>query len=93
MLRIAFSLCRTANEQLAPFVVLRPSKKGRNRIIRAQIRTPRPHPRFVMALDALGCVAEKVARKPDRVTPTSFKKVALMTDGSHQNKIIGKPGL
>ena len=55
------------------------------------MRTPRPHPLFVMALDALGCVAEKVARKADRVTPASFKKVALMTDGSNSDEVIVIP--
>jgi len=43
---------------------------------------------------ALGCtrgVAEKVARKADRVTPASFKKVALMTDGSNSDEVIVIP--
>ena len=55
------------------------------------MRNPRLHPRFVMALDALGCVAEKLARKPDRVAPTSFKKVALMTDGSNPDEVTVIP--
>ena len=57
------------------------------------MRTPRPHPLFVMALDALGCVAEKVARKADRVTPASCDKVALMTDGSNSDEVIVIPRL
>ena len=46
-----------------------------------------------MALDALGCVAEKVARKADRVTPASCDKVALMTDGSNSDEVIVIPRL
>lgn len=57
----------------------------------AQLRTPRPHPLFVMALVALGCVAEKVARKADRVTPASCNKVALMTEGSNSDEVIVIP--
>jgi len=55
------------------------------------MRTPRPHPLFVMALDALECVAEKVARKAGSVTPASFNKVALMTDGSNSGEVIVVP--
>jgi len=46
-----------------------------------------------MALDAQGCVAEKVARKADRVTTASFNKVALMTDGSNSDEVIVIPRL
>ena len=70
-----------------------PTKKRQEWEYKAQIRTPRPHPRFVMALDALGCVAEKVARKADRVTPASCNKVALMTDGSNSDEVIVIPRL
>ena len=57
------------------------------------MRPPRPHPLFVMALDAIGCASEKVACKADRVTPASYSKVALMTDGSNSDEVIVIPRL
>ena len=67
------------------------AKKRQEWEYKAQMRTPRPCPLFVMALDALGCVSEKVARKADRVTPASCNKVALMTDDSNSDEVIVIP--
>jgi len=72
MLGTPSSLCRAANKNNWRFLSCSArAKKRQEWEYKAQMRTPRPHPLFVMALDALGCVAEKVALKADRVTPAS----------------------
>ena len=54
---------------------------------KARKSTPRPVSTVSHSFGCIGCAAEKVARKADRVTPATCNKVALMTGESNSDEV------
>ena len=76
------SLCCPASAKLGDISGIQGSKEN-----------PTPVPKVCHSFGCIGCAAEKVARKADRVTPASFNKVALMTGESNSDEVFVIPRL